>query len=456
VSQEGRPPATAAAFYSVLAFVLLTVIVVEGMTGILRSPVDFTAFRCGGLVTVGGGDPYHVEPLRACELATLATAGRHLPPHLVVPAPLPPYALLPFAAFGTSHSPIPGTIWALLLVLEFAVTCVLLVPMVRGPALLVVASLLAADLLASLLVGQLTPLEIAFITLAAVALTRRRFILAGFAASASLLVPHIGITVMLAMALWERRTRFALAIGLVALGTLSLIPHGAGLDIEYLTGIIPAQAFAEGLNSALQFGLSGQLALAGFPAEAAIALGTASYIVMVALGMWIGRKLARTYENAAFALFTPAAFSLIGGVYAHIHQIAVALPLALMLVGRGVRTRKTLLIAVMLLSIPWQTLGEIVTYRPVPPAALVRSEHLMDLVDDDTSLAAGVWGVWVKTGEPIGHSVAFSLAEKIPTWVGLFALLFVSLDAALQRPKRVGAPRASPERVRTEAVSKPI
>jgi hypothetical protein len=162
----------------------------------LRAPLDFTAFRCAGLIVAKGGDPYRVEPLRKCEKDALSHVGRGLPPHLVVPAPLPPYALLPLGAFGPLTPPLPSAIWAILLFIAFVVTCRLVSGLMRGPPALAVVALLFADLLASLLIGQVMPLEIAFLAFAGYALHRGRHVGAAVGAGLSMFQPQLGIPVI--------------------------------------------------------------------------------------------------------------------------------------------------------------------------------------------------------------------------------------------------------------------
>src|ERR1700690_1006699 len=71
---------------------------------------DFRAFYCAGAAIAGGADPYRIEPLLACEPAPPATAGTPTSRGVAVPAPLPPYALLPFVPL----SRLPFTLAALL------------------------------------------------------------------------------------------------------------------------------------------------------------------------------------------------------------------------------------------------------------------------------------------------------------------------------------------------------
>jgi hypothetical protein len=433
-----RPPAAwfGTSVACVLALASFCYLIRDGVGGLLRAPLDFTAFRCGGALLARGADPYLVEPLRTCERSSLILVGKHLTPHLVVPAPLPPFALLAFAAFGSLQPPIPSAIWAGLLFAAFIATCLLLRPMTRAPMLVIACALVASGFIASLVIGQLMPIEIAFLAATAAALSAGWPVAAAAAAAAALTEPQIGVPVVLGLALWEPRARLPLCAALLGLAGLSVLPHGPHIALEYLTRVLPAEAATEGLDAAKQFALSAQLALIGVPSTPALVAGAASYVLMTALGLRAGYLLAKRFGEGAFAVLTPPAFALIGGTYVHIHQVAAAIPLALLLDGRVQRMRLTLLAALLLLATPWQTIGEFAIARPLPPQQLTIAEHLMDLVDDDDAPAAGVWGMWVTSSAHNANGQAIGLAEKVPTWLGLLALLTVALDAAFPEALR--------------------
>jgi hypothetical protein len=441
-----------AEFATAVGALILFIAIWSGAGGLLRTPIDFTAFRCAGLIVAQNHDPYRVEPLRKCENDALAHVGRALPPHLVVPAALPPYALLPMGAFGLLTPPLPSATWAICLFAAFVVTCRLVADLMRGPPALAVAALLGADLLASLLIGQAMPLEIAFLAYAGYALHRGQHVAAAIGAALSMFEPQLGVPVVVALALWDRRTRWPLAASLAVILAVSLCPGGLGLDLEYVGQILPAQARAEGLDSAVQFSLSAQLAALGWLPATALCLGAASYVALVALGVLVGRTLARRYEEPALAVFAPVAFALMGGVYAHIHQIGAALLLGLLLVGRVTRWRGLLLCGVLLVATPWQTIAELTIFHPVPQARLLVIEHLLDQVDDDDALAAGVWGVWVAQGGHNSHSPEMTFSEKLPTWIGLLLIAFVSLSAAC-RNERKDTARTRSQLSQTERVN---
>ncbi|MGH7757112.1 MAG: hypothetical protein ACREM8_12635, partial [Vulcanimicrobiaceae bacterium] len=103
----------------------------------VTNPPDFRAYYCGAVVAAAGGDPYRAEPLGACESAAAGAFGYVLFPHLVMPAPLPGYALAFFAPFAALPFPTASAIWFGILVAALATTVFLVVDLTRRPMLTV-------------------------------------------------------------------------------------------------------------------------------------------------------------------------------------------------------------------------------------------------------------------------------------------------------------------------------
>ena len=81
--------------------------------------IDFRAFYCAGAALDAGADPYRAEPLRSCEVAAWEAfpAGY---PEVAVPAPLPGYALTPFALLARLPYGVAAALWECALVAAFA------------------------------------------------------------------------------------------------------------------------------------------------------------------------------------------------------------------------------------------------------------------------------------------------------------------------------------------------
>lgn len=394
-----------------------------GASGPLTDPIDLTAFYCGGAVTASGHDPYVAEPLRSCEDAALARSGLPAIPNLVVPVPLPPYALVPFALLSRIDFRAACVLWFLLTLVAVGASAVLVKRMSGLPFVWIVLALSGADAYASLLIGQLVPLIVLALCIAACALRAGRFTLAAIAAACTLVEPHVGVPACAALFVWRPQTRRPLAFAALVLALLCPPFGGAARIVEYLTLVVPAHAAAEAGNFAAQYSLTALLTSAGIEPRLALALGSASWVLMVVVGVMLGGRVASRASEPAYVVLVPPALALIGGPFIHIHQMAVALPLALLLLARAPGARALLVVAVVLLAIPWQTLAELPKIAALFPAcAHADAAAALARVADGKLLAERAWGAWVS----IGHDDRTPLEQlmfKLPTWFALFVLL---------------------------------
>src|SRR5271163_3337629 len=91
----------AAAGFGALLFALTMVplgqLAVYGKDGPVTDPIDFRGPYCAGTALDAGLDPYRIGPIQDCQRAALAVSGLRTSELHVLYAPLPPYALAPFA-----------------------------------------------------------------------------------------------------------------------------------------------------------------------------------------------------------------------------------------------------------------------------------------------------------------------------------------------------------------------
>src|ERR1700686_2335628 len=133
---------------------------------------DYRAFAGAMLGT--GGDPYRAEPLRTCEHRRGLLPGRADLTLLAVPAPLPGYALAPFALLGRLPDGLGAALWLLVSLLAGAIATQALIVMARVRARIVWLAL-ALPLALALMLGQLVPLALGALCLGALAIERGRF-----------------------------------------------------------------------------------------------------------------------------------------------------------------------------------------------------------------------------------------------------------------------------------------
>jgi len=308
---------------------------------------DFVAFYCGASVAVAGADPYRTEPLRSCE----HRAGRQFrsDSRLVVPAPLPGYAFALVAPLTRLPYPLALALWSALLVFSYVVCVVTLVRLTGlSPPIVTAATILSLGVV-SLVLGQLVPIALAALCLAARALERERPYETAAWSTLAMLEPHLAFPAIVAIFVARPATRAPLLAGLGALGAISL-GLGAALNLEYLTQVLHAQVASE-IARADQLSPIALAYRAGLNEDSAVALGSLTYALAAALGVTLGIAAARRSGAAAALVVVPPAIALLGAPYVHVQHLAFALPAALFLFGRT-EWKTPALLAIFLLAIP--------------------------------------------------------------------------------------------------------
>ena len=415
-----------------------------GHAGPLTDPTDFAAFYCGGKVLARHADPYRATPLDACERDALRESNMTIWPHLVAPAPLPPYALALFSL--VTFLPFRAACVAFFFgsVAAIGVGIVLAARLGRFPFAFVALASFVSLGLGSLALGQVVPIAFAGLCASALALRAGRVRAATAFVFVTLIEPHVGIAAVAGLALLVPRARVPICIGVAALAALSLAAGGVALNVEYVARVLPAHAQSEVANFRAQYGLSTLLYQLGWSSDWALRVGAASYAAMLALGLALARRLRRAFDDDAFAVVTPCAAVLFGGTFVHDHQMSLALPFAFVL-ANYCASRVLLYAATIVLAVPYQTgidgyLGGLLPRHPVadPSAVLARAAPTAYLAED-------IWRPWIAyVNGADGRSPAQMLAYKLPTWCALVALGVVALG-----PGR----RAEPARVRAAPVA---
>jgi hypothetical protein len=208
----------------------------------------------------------------------------------------------------------------------------------------------------SVYLGELIPVCLCAIAAAAYFAREQRWMLTGALAAVSLAEPHIGAPVCLSVLVWLPRARLSLGVIAAGLAAASIFVLGPLANIEYVSTVLPAHALSE-LSSDAQLSMSVVVHALGFSSDAALRVGTLSFIAFATAGCIIAGALARKLGDYAFVVAVPAAFSVIGGVFIHVTDVAVAIPLVLLLLERNSAYRPVLVAALVLLSVPWWSLA---------------------------------------------------------------------------------------------------
>ena len=313
---------------------------------------DFADFYCAGTAIDRGADPYRYESLHRCEHAVNRSEAFLSDPARAVPAPLPPYDFPPFMLAARLSFEVARAIDA------FAIVAALLAA-VWGLSLLAIPFDIATLALALpggyvlLAAGQVVPFALLALVFCGVALARRRPTLAGVLAALTLIEPHLGLPVCVALFFWQAGSRLAIVAAGVALACIAAAVSGFTVIIEYVARVVPAQAQAES-GYVYQYSLSYLLHTLGLPAQPTLAIGDLSYVAMLVFGVWLGHRMAKTLGRPELLAYLPAACSVVAGSYVHMVDLPFAIPAALVLAtSLPGRARKIAVIALVLLAVPW-------------------------------------------------------------------------------------------------------
>jgi hypothetical protein len=434
-------------------------------------PSSFKAFYCAGSVVEKGGDPYAVEPLRACEHAV---APHELPAYAVEPAPLPGYALAFTALLARTPFKFAHALYVLLAFVAFACIAVAVAGLTGLPPLAAALPFLSLWFL-NVAYGEVPPFATAGIALCALALRRKQWWLAAVGASIAAVEPHVAAPLWLALFLFGGRVRAPLAILGSGLLLLDAAIGGPARAIEYFASVLPLQALSE-IHANDQFSLTHALALMGSGDALALRLGSASYALMFGIGIAVTWQLRRAGAGIEYLALAPPAFVLLGGVFLHDLQYMAALPLAVVLFAR--KRTAPFALATALLCIPWAPGSSrlALTFMFVSLGAVIwiycrRRSHapwmslatlgllvivLVALVNAQpgahgagarpaTNISANesasiVWRTYIESNPALSTPSARDIERKLPTWIAMLVLLGAVWEAGIARKRRTKIP----------------
>jgi hypothetical protein len=424
-------------------------------TGFLMG--DFRAFYCAARVASQGGNPYHVEPLRSCEFALGSKEFFKKNPGVTIPAPLPGYALAALVPLAMLPFGIAAGLWSVLLVAAW-IACIYALVRFAGAPWDVAFAVLALSLgVLSLPFGEVVPLSLAFICMAAYCAWRGKYRAAGALAAGALVEPHLGLPACVALAVWVPAARVPLALIGGVLAALSLAFLGLAGNVEYFASVLPAHALSE-ISRDTQYSLTAAMSAIGASPATALRAGSLWYVAMIVAGTFVAGRLARKTRNDAFIVCVPVAFAVFGGTFIHVTQIAAALPAAVLLVAYAPREYRTpAVVALLLLAVPWGwTVSPSLLVAPVLPIGYVAwrysngslSTALLSAIAAgaflfgasalaaiaphlslhahapaiDPRLAEASWSAFTQ-GSSTGSLISW--LTRLPTWIGLALLLYL-------------------------------
>jgi hypothetical protein len=427
-----------------------------------RQLYDFSDFYCAGAALDRGADPYRYEPLHRCEHAVSTSPVFRADAQRVVPAPLPPYDFPPFMLaarlpFAQARALDAAAIVIAVLLAMWGLALVAIPFDVAALALVLPAGFVLLN------AGQVVPFALLALIFCGAALARGHPRLAGILAALTAVEPHLGIPVCLALLLGAPRARVSLLAAAAALITIGALLVGIGGFAEFATRVLPAQAASEA-GYVYQYSLTYLVRTTGVPVTPALFGGELSYVVMLTVGIVLGKRAALGIERPELLAYIPAACSIVAGPYVHMVDLAFAIPAALVLtVSLRGTARELAIVALCLLTVPWIpvwiTKKLFLATLFVVGALLVRLHaravtgiavflaaaaaiYLIELGPPPPLLATTIgtfsagdlaqraWSAYV---EQLGGANVLWLLVKTPTWLGLASLLAACWAASRTR-----------------------
>ena len=330
--------------------------------------VDFRAYYCAASVARHHEDPYLALPLERCERET-PTPFYRPPRSVAVPAPYPPYALAFFYPFTFLPFTAAAAVWWMLLIVALAIAAYALARVANVGFLVSWATLVLAAGFNALPPGNVLPVALAALIVAALCVGRKRYTFAAAAIVVSMIEPHVALPAAIALFAGLSAMRVPLAIGFAGLAAFSLAFGGVLHNVEYIAAVLPAHALSE-VSRDNQFSLSTVVAALGMPDAPAALFGSVSYLLMTLLGTLVALRLATRFGQAAMIALVPPAFTLLGGSFVHAVEVAAAVP-ACLLILTSAQTHRTWFFAVLLLLVvPWMMSTSVAIFlAPLYPAA---------------------------------------------------------------------------------------
>jgi hypothetical protein len=427
--------------------------------------IDFRAYYCAASASAKHENPYFAESLHPCESAPV-TPFYHAPPSVTVPAPYPPYVLLLLYPLTLLPFGLAASIWWAILALALFVAAYALARVTRQPFVVAWAVLVLSVGLTSLTNGNILPVSVAALMVAALCAQLGYLPVAALAIAVAMIEPQIALPAAVAAFVRFPRIRLVLASFSALLGLASLVTSGLLQNLAYITTVLPAHALSE-VSRDNQYSLSTVVSALGVSDAHAAAIGSISFIIAGIIGIVVGIRLARDYHDPAFALVVPPAFSVFGGSYVHTGVIAIAAPACLLLFVRAEKHRRLLLTALVLLAVPWIFATSAASFlAPLFPVAVL--VYVLGGRDRTLALGAAVLSLaviatlFVVALHPSTHLLSQSVTRpfidprlpeaswrelalgnstnrlatwllRLPTWIGLIAFVAASLAAVRHR-----------------------
>lgn len=294
-------------------------------------------------------DPYRIEPLRSCEHRVAPGVN---PPDVVEPAPLPGYALAPFAVSAYLPYRFAALLMVVALLASVAISAVALAELTGLPLVGTLGALLVIDAYVNVMYGETPPFAVAALCVAAryAALGRDR--LAAVFASLAMIEPHMGLAACLSLFVWRARTRIVLVAAAALFAAVSVLLLSPRVALAYLLQSLPLMSLAE-VPAPDQYSLTWLVHVAGANDALASHLGSLSYAILLVGGVFAAPRAARNLGAPALLVLFPVAATTLLGVFIHDLELPGAVPAALVILAARGPSVRALWLCVFILALEW-------------------------------------------------------------------------------------------------------
>lgn len=307
--------------------------------------IDLRPMYCAGAAMRAHANPYTVEPIASCQIALGALAGSS-----PLPAPLPPFALEPFALLASFSFRVVGSAYIVLAIVAFGCAVYWTASLARVRWSIAALVLFWTGFYFAANLGQLSIIALAAVAGTAFYVEKRRYFKAGFLSTLTLLQPTLAVPLIVVLALAQPRSRGGLGCGMGLVAILAVFA-GPALNLYYLRAELPSHAASE-VYMPFQFSATWLAAALGASPTSALLLGSISYIAALALAVVAGLVFTKRGRPALAILYAVSAAT-VGGAFIHLSQLAAALPAGLVLASRAQRGRTIISAATCVLGAEW-------------------------------------------------------------------------------------------------------
>ena len=389
-----------------------------------------------------------------------------------MPAPYPGYAIVLYSIFAHAPYPLAKALWLALIASALVGSAFAMAKLSEFPVVTILIALVPTGILTNLQLGAAPPLALAGLCLAALAYRSGRPRLAVLPLGLAMINPHLILPSAIALFIVAPSARVVMIAAATVLATLSIAAIGFSANLDYVRSVLPAHAAAEVFHH-YQYSLTHMLTLFGISPAIALKIGSFSYVVLAIVGIALAVRQRTERFGSVNVILLPTAIVALGGTFIHAQDIILALPAAFVFcrTANTAESRVTASIAIIGLlfglfaedlrigsltyvaacagvgAFLWKphTLYGAIAMGCAAVMVLfgISALHIFAIPANElhfaatlpvepfpilaTSDSSDVWGTLLSLSPRFTYEDASTIGLKVPTWIGLGALLVFAL-----------------------------